>query len=352
MLRYSFNSGRGGYKSSVDAAGRIFEARQRIGGLINCSPENIAFMPNCTYALNTAIKGVAEKGSHIIISNLEHNSVARPVYALEKQSIAEYSIAQYSFDKEGTIENFRNQIRENTRAIVCMHASNVFGCVFPIKEIGEICRQNGIIFIVDAAQSAGVLDIDMKRDNIDILCAPGHKGLYGPMGTGFIALADGVKLNTLAQGGTGSRSVDFDQPEFMPDRLEAGTLNNIGIIGLSAGVDFVQSRGVGAIFTHELELCNYIYSKLKTNPEITLCTPAPDEFFSAPIISFNYGDYSSEKTAALLADRGIAVRAGLHCSPLAHTAFNTLDRGTVRVSPSVFNTRKDCEKLIFYLKNL
>ena len=133
---------------------------------------------------------------------------------------------------------------------------------------------------------------------------------------------------------------------------QAKALNNIGIIGLSAGVDFVQSRGIGAIFTHELELCNYIYSKLKTNPEITLCTPAPDEFFSAPIISFNYGDYSSEKTAALLADRGIAVRAGLHCSPLAHTAFNTLDRGTVRVSPSVFNTRKDCEKLIFYLKNL
>ena len=233
-----------------------------------------------------------------------------------------------------------------------MHASNVFGCVFPIKEIGKLAYENGIIFIVDAAQSAGVLDIDAKRDNIDILCAPGHKGLYAPMGTGFIALGDNIKLDTIVEGGTGSNSMKLAQPDNMPERLESGTLNNIGIAGLSAGADFVGSNGISSIYKHENSLMKYIYTELAKNKNVTLYTPSFNDAFLAPILSFNYKDYPSEKTASLLADKNIATRAGFHCSKLAHTAFSTDKRGTVRISPSVFTKYSECENFINILKKL
>ena len=197
MNYYSFNSGRGGYKESVNTSNMIFSCRESLSQMFGFSPENIAFTQNCTTALNYAIKGIVKPGDHIIISNLEHNAVARPVNALFEKGIIEYDLAEFSFDKEEIINNFKKLIKPNTKLIVCMHASNVFGCVFPIREIGKLAHDNGIIFVVDAAQSAGVLDIDAKRDNIDILCAPGHKGLYAPLGTGFITLGDNIKLDTI-----------------------------------------------------------------------------------------------------------------------------------------------------------
>lgn len=352
MNYYSFNSGRGGYKESVNTSNMIFSCRESLSQMFGFSPENIAFTQNCTTALNYAIKGIVKPGDHIIISNLEHNAVARPVNALFEKGIIEYDLAEFSFDKEEIINNFKKLIKPNTKLIVCMHASNVFGCVFPIREIGKLAHDNGIIFVVDAAQSAGVLDIDAKRDNIDILCAPGHKGLYAPMGTGFIALGDNIKLDTIIEGGTGSESMNLAQPDNMPERLESGTLNNVGISGLLAGTRFVNAKGISNIYKHENRLMQYVYKELSKNQNVTLYTPSFNDFLLAPILSFNYKDYPSEKTASLLAEKNIATRAGFQCSKLAHTAFGTQNRGTVRISPSVFTKYSECENFINILKKL
>ncbi|MCH5320424.1 MAG: aminotransferase class V-fold PLP-dependent enzyme [Eubacterium sp.] len=351
MKNFSFNSGRGGYRQSVLTSEKIYDVREKIGTLISFPSQNIAFTPNCTLALNMAIKGSVKRGDHIIISSLEHNAVSRPVDALARKGIITYDIAMFSFDKEELINNFKKLIRNNTSVIVCMQASNVFGCVFPIKEIGELCRKNNIRFIVDSAQGIGVIPIDSK-DNIDILCAPGHKGLYGPMGTGFMAVSDDTPLETIIEGGTGSSSMNLNQPDFLPDRFESGTLNNSGIIGLGAGVDFVRCRGIDKIYNHELCLVQMLYKEMSKNRKVIFYTPFPEKGNFAPILSFNYADYPSEKTAQLLADRGIAVRGGLHCAPLAHRTFNTIDRGTVRISPSVFTTYRECEIFINTLKKL
>lgn len=352
MNYYSFNSGRGGYKESVNTSNMIFSCRESLSQMFGFSPENIAFTQNCTTALNYAIKGIVKPGDHIIISNLEHNAVARPVNALFEKGIIEYDLAEFSFDKEEIINNFKKLIKPNTKLIVCMHASNVFGCVFPIREIGKLAHDNGIIFVVDAAQSAGVLDIDAKRDNIDILCAPGHKGLYAPMGTGFIALGDNIKLDTIIEGGTGSESMNLAQPDNMPERLESGTLNNVGISGLLAGTRFVNAKGISNIYKHENRLMQYVYKELSKNQNVTLYTPSFNDFLLAPILSFNYKDYPSEKTASLLAEKNIATRAGFQCSKLAHTAFGTQNRGTVRISTSVFTKYSECENFINILKKL
>ena len=352
MNYYSFNSGRGGYKESVNTSNMIFSCRESLSQMFGFSPENIAFTQNCTTALNYTIKGIVKPGDHIIISNLEHNAVARPVNALFEKGIIEYDLAEFSFDKEEIINNFKKLIKPNTKLIVCMHASNVFGCVFPIREIGKLAHDNGIIFVVDAAQSAGVLDIDAKRDNIDILCAPGHKGLYAPMGTGFITLGDNIKLDTIIEGGTGSESMNLAQPDNMPERLESGTLNNVGISGLLAGTRFVNAKGISNIYKHENRLMQYVYKELSKNQNVTLYTPSFNDFLLAPILSFNYKDYPSEKTASLLAEKNIATRAGFHCSKLAHTAFGTQNRGTVRISPSVFTKYSECENFINILKKL
>ncbi len=350
LKKYSFNSGRGGYKQSLDAAERIYSVREKIGDMFGFSANNIVFTPNCTLAINMAIKGSVKKGDHIIISSLEHNSVSRSVEALAQAGVVTYDIADYSYDDDITVANFSRLIRPNTRLIVCMHASNVFGVVFPIAQIGEIAKKHRIRFIVDAAQSAGVLPLNAKTDNIDILCAPGHKGLYGPMGIGFMAVGDDIELSTIIEGGTGSKSLSLIQPDFTPDRFESGTLNNLGIIALGAGVDFVNKRGIEKIYAHEMALCKFLYNSLDELKGVSLYTPFPEMKKFAPIVSFNYKDYSSEKVALMLADNNIAVRAGYHCSYLAHKSFGTLSTGTVRVCPSSFNTQKECEKFIYVLK--
>lgn len=349
---YSFNSGRGGYSASVKAAESIYNVREKVGDMFNFEPQNVAFTSNCTEALNKAIKGTVKKGDHVIISSLEHNAVFRVVYKLYKDGIIDYDIADFSFDDNETVNNFEKLINERTSLIVCMAASNVFGVIFPIRRIGEIAKKHGVTFIVDGAQGAGVIPLDSKIDNIDILCAPGHKCLYGSMGTGFIAIKEDLKLNTILEGGTGSDSINPNQPDFMPDRLESGTLNNSGIISLGAGIDFINSKGMDNIYNHELMMTDYLYNGLENNKNVKLYCPKPKKYKSVPIISFNYKDYPSEKTASLLANYNIATRAGLHCSPLAHKYFGTIDRGTVRLCPSVFTTKKQCEFFINTLKKL
>lgn len=352
LNNYSFNSGRGGYSASVNTAEQIYNVREKVADMFNFEPQNVAFTSNCTEALNKAIKGTVKKGDHVIISSLEHNAVYRVVYKLHQDGIIDYDIADFSFDEDEIVNNFKNLINSRTSLIVCMAASNVFGVVFPIRKIGELAKDNGITFIVDGAQGAGIIPIDSEKDNIDILCAPGHKCLFGSMGTGFIAIKEGLTLNTILEGGTGSDSINPNQPDFMPDRLESGTLNNSGIISLGAGIDFIKSKGIDNIYNHELMLTDYLFDGLNSNQNVKLYCPKPKKYKSVPIISFNFKDYSSEKTASILANYNIATRAGLHCSPLAHKFFGTIERGTVRLSPSVFTTKRDCEIFINTLKKM
>lgn len=349
---YSFNSGRGGYKNSVLTSQMIYKVREKIAAMINCQPQNIAFTQNCTLSLNMAIKGSVKKGDHIIISSLEHNAVSRTVQTLKDRNIVTYDVAPFSFNDGEFLHNIEMLIKDNTSLIVMTGASNVFGCKLPYSKIGALAKSKNIRFVLDSAQILGVFDVDMERDGIDILCAAGHKGLYGPMGTGFIAVREGVWLDTVIEGGTGSSSLELTQPDFLPDRLESGTLNNSGIAGLGAGIDFVKKRGIDNIYRHELKLVDYLYEKLDENSNAVLYTPYPKYGKTAPVISFNYKDYHSEKTAELLGKKGVAVRAGLHCAPIAHRFMNTEKRGTVRISPSVFTTQKECEVFINYLKKI
>lgn len=352
VAKYSFNSGRGGYKQSLACAEMIYDVREKVADFFGFSPENIVFTKNCTEALNMAIKGSVKKGEHIIISSLEHNSVSRVVNKLQLDGVCTYDVADFSFDDEITLNNFSSLIKPNTSLVVCTHSSNAFGVSLPIAKIGSLCRKNGIRFIVDGAQGAGVADINAKRDNIDILCAPGHKCLYGLMGTGFMAIADGIKLDTLIQGGTGSSSLLLTQPEFSPDRYEAGTLNNVGIISLGRGIDFIRSVGREKIYEAELSLCEYMYDAFSNMDNVTLYTPAPRKNKTMPILSFNVNLMPSERTASVLGARGICVRSGYHCSPLAHRHFDTLQGGTVRISVGAFNVKKECITLVDVVKKL
>lgn len=350
LRRYCFNSGRGGYSQSVAAAEKIYDVRVKIAKMFNCAEQNVTFTNNCTTAINTAVRGLAEKGSHLLISSLEHNAVWRTVSSLREEGITDFDIVEYSPDTDIFLNNIKEKEKSNTSMVVMLHASNVFGVVTPINEIGEYCRHKGWYYIVDAAQSAGVLPIDMKKCNISALCAPGHKGLYGIMGSGFLALGDSVIPSPLTCGGTGSHSVDWRQPEDLPDRLEAGTLNNPGIISIGAGVDFINNKGIKTVYRHEMRLSEFIYKELKNIDGVSLYIPF--EQIKAPVLSFNVGDYHSEAVASRLAEKNIAVRAGYHCAPLAHNCYGTSDRGTVRVSPCAFTTFSDCEYFLNYVKNL
>lgn len=352
LRNLSFNSGRGGYRQSIQASEMIYSARECVADFFNAEPENIIFTKNCTESLNIAIKGSVKRGEHIIISSLEHNSVSRVAEKLRKDGIITYDIADFSYDNDTVINNFENLIKNNTSLIVCTHSSNAFGVSFPIRKIGQLCKKHSLRFIVDGAQGAGVADIDMKRDNIDILCAPGHKCLMGVMGTGIMAVSKNVMVDELLQGGTGSGSLSLSQPDFSPDKFEAGTLNNAGIMSVKKGIDYINYHGRENIYNHELSLCRYLYNELDNINKVSLYTPYPEYGKTMPIISFNISDHPSEKTASLLAAKGICTRAGYHCTPLAHKHFGTFDTGTVRLSLGVFNVKKECTSFIDVVKKL
>lgn len=352
LRNLSFNSGRGGYRQSIQASEMIYSARESVADFFNAEPENIIFTKNCTESLNIAIKGSVKRGEHIIISSLEHNSVSRVAEKLRKDGIITYDIADFSYDDDTVINNFENLIKNNTSLIVCTHSSNAFGVSFPIRKIGQLCKKHSLRFIVDGAQGAGVADIDMKRDNIDILCAPGHKCLMGVMGTGIMAVSKNVMVDELLQGGTGSGSLSLSQPDFSPDKFEAGTLNNAGIMSVKKGIDYINYHGRENIYNHELSLCRYLYNELDNINKVSLYTPYPEYGKTMPIISFNISDYPSEKTASLFAAKGICTRAGYHCTPLAHKHFGTFDTGTVRLSLGVFNVKKECTSFIDVVKKL
>ena len=338
---YSANPGRGGHQPSVRTARAVYEARRNIAGFFGMSrEENVIFTSNCTEALNTVIKGVLEPGDHVVISSLEHNSVLRPIEAMD----VTYTAAQVTTDDEETIDNFRKAINEKTRLIICTHASNVFGIIPPVERLCALAHSYGIAFCLDAAQSAGTLEMYPDKDGYDFVCCAGHKGLYGPMGTGLLLINTDMDIKPLKQGGTGSESADPRMPSYLPDRLESGTINVPGILGLSAGVSFVKSKGIGRIYDHESRLIAKLYRELRDIPGVILYTGEPESVRTAPVLSFNIEGSDSESVARFLDEKyHIAVRAGLHCSPLAHRSMGTIDSGTVRIAPSAFNTVNDID---------
>ena len=344
MYKFGANAGRGFYDMSIKTTEQLYNTRKKIADFFGCeNAENVVFTYNCTMSLNMAIKGVAKKGCHFIISDLEHNSVLRTVEKLKSSGICDYSIAEVDTDDDKTINNFSKCIRKNTVAIISTGASNVFGFITPFAKIGELAHKNNILFILDAAQIAGLIPINVQNDNIDILCCAGHKGLYGPSGTGIIVFNSEMEFDTIIEGGTGSNSYSEKQPEVLPDRFESGTPNIPGIIALGYGVDFINKIGIKNIYKHEKDLILYLQKSLEKINSINLYGV---ERASAPILSFNVQDMHSEEVASILSKENIAVRAGLHCAPIAHKKMSTLDTGTVRISPSFFTSKKDIDFLI------
>lgn len=349
---YGANPGRSGHDFSVSSANQVYLCRESVDRFFNgYGSEFVSFFPNCTYALNTAIKGIVKMGDHVIISSLEHNSVLRPVHKLKEQGIVDYSVFKVGKTDEETIENFKSAFKNNTRLCVVTAVSNVFGNILPLKELSDISHNNGAYFFVDGAQGAGVVEIDMKKQEIDCLCIPGHKGLSGPMGTGAL-LHNNLDFSTIVEGGTGTASFNFSQPEAYPERLESGTLNVPCICGLRKGIEIVQRTGKEKIFLKESKLCEQLFYGLKSMPKISLYREDYDREHYAPLVSFNVENMHSEQVSNLLNSKGFAVRGGFHCAPLAHISHKTEKQGAVRVSPSVFNQEKDIKNLLNLVRKI
>ncbi|MBO5333415.1 MAG: aminotransferase class V-fold PLP-dependent enzyme [Clostridia bacterium] len=339
MMMYG-NYGRSSYEMALKTTEKVYNCRKKVARFFNASTERVIFTNNCTMALNMAIKGIAFNGCHFVISDLEHNAVLRPLEALKKCGICDYSIAKVERDVYKTIQNFEREIKKNTVAIICTGASNVFGIIPPYRYIGSLAHRYNLKLILDASQIAGVRKIDLKKDNIDILCCAGHKGLYGPTGIGVFVLNDDINLNTIVEGGTGSNSLSATQPELLPDRFESGTPNISGIIGLSSAMDFIEEKGVDKIYNHEISLIKYLQKNIEFSNDIIVYTNFFDKGIRrVPVFSFNVVNKPSEEVAALLSKDSICVRAGLHCAPLAHKKYNTDKIGVVRVSPSIFTKK-------------
>lgn len=351
-MHLSTNPGRSGHAPSMRASAEVYSVRKKLGDFFGCSsPERVIFTQNCTQSLNTAIRGLARPGDHIITSTLEHNSVTRVLESMSVSGLITYDAAPvYPGDDEKTVSSFKALIRQNTRIIVCTHASNVFGFTLPIQKIGELAEKAGLIFIVDAAQTAGTLDINMNEMKIDALCLPGHKGLYGPMGTGALILREDRFIKPLIFGGTGSESLSLNQPEFLPDRLESGTLNLPGIMGLGAGVDFVSQLGTQKIHGYEMNLCAELYNLLYNIKGVCIYSAFSPK--NVPTVAFNISGMHSEEVADLLNRDGICVRAGYHCSHSAHNYMNTVEQGAVRVSLGIYNRKNEIKKFINSLNKI
>lgn len=347
IARYGGNPGRGGHPLAVRSARLIYSAREAAARLFDAEPENCVLCMNCTHALNTAIKGVLCQGDHVIISSLEHNSVYRPVAALVKEGRITCSIAEAAEEDKETLLRIEKLIQPNTKAVIFTAASNVTGQIMPIGDIGRLCREKGICFIVDGAQGCGVIPISIKKQCISILCTAGHKGLYGISGTGLLITDGTFPIEPLLHGGTGSASRSDSQPDFLPDRLESGTQNIVGAASIKAGIEFIEQTGLDNIFRHENRLCSLFINGVKSVPEVTVYRSSKSSY--VPIVSFNIEGCSPEDTAMLLAKEGFCLRAGLHCAPLAHQ-HNGTPRGTVRFAPSVMNSDKEVAAFVICIK--
>lgn len=347
------NSSRGTHDSSLKSARAVFSARLSLAKLFNApGPEQVVFTQNSTEALNIAICGLFSPGDHVITTDLEHNSVLRPLYRLEDEGVITLSVVPA--DKYGCVkyDDFTQLIRKETRAIVCTHASNLTGNVLDLYKIGGIARASNLLLVVDASQTAGTYPIDMEAMGISVLCFTGHKGLMGPQGTGGLCIANGVEIRPFKVGGSGVQSYSRTHPLELPTRLEAGTLNGHGIAGLGAGVDFLLKKGVDAVHAYEIALAKRFYEGVSQIPSVTVY----GDFRSwdrTAVVALNIGDYDSGAVSdALEEDYGIATRPGAHCAPRMHHALGTAEQGAVRFSFSLFNTEDEVDAAIQAVKEL
>ena len=344
LYDYGANPGRSGHRLSAKTSEQVFISRDKCASFFGGEAENTVFTLNCTHALYFAVKGVcaAIGKCHVITTDLEHNSVIRPLHALFKQNRITYSIADSGDTDDDLISSVEALIRRDTAVIVMTAGCNVNGRITPLGEIAKLCKKNGICLIADCAQAAGVIPLSLQ-DGINIICAPGHKGMYGPMGTGLLITDGKFPISSLIEGGTGSVSGEIDQPAFLPDMLESGTINTPGAIALGQGADFVTSKGIDRIYAHESALCDLFAERVKDIGRIRIFRPEGLKYL--PVVSFIAEGEPSTATADMLSDNGFCLRGGLHCNFLAHKKQGTLETGTVRLAPSVFNTRSDVVKL-------
>lgn len=341
MREIGASPGRGGYRRSLEAGRILFQAREAAAGLFSISDSSrIIFTQSATGALNLALHGTLVAGDHVITTSMEHNSLLRPLYALRSKGV-ELSIIPAGPDGVVSVEDIRRAVKANTRMIAVCHVSNVCGAIQPISDLAKLCRQSGTLFLVDAAQSAGYLPIDVGHLGIDLLAVPGHKGLLGPGGTGLLYVAPHISLTSVIQGGTGGHSTAEEQPLVMPDGFEAGTHNLPGIAGLLAGIEFINERGLSVIHHHERSLLNQAEQALREIPGVTIHGPE-DPSGRCSVLSFTATGVDSAQLAVEL-DHGfdVSVRAGLHCAPLAHRTLGTLPGGTVRLSPGWSTTSEE-----------
>ncbi len=347
MQRYCGNPGRASHPLAVAAAEKIYECRCELAALFGgVDPASVVFTQNTTAALNTVIKGLLQEGDHVLLSDLEHNAVFRPVYKLAKEGTIKFDIFPTHVN-EGKIDPWRicreieRRITPRTRMLICTHASNICSAVLPLDAIGAFCRARGILFVVDAAQSAGHIDINLKQTPIDALCAPGHKGLMGPQGTGFFILRPELRAETLTEGGNGLHSLEGEMSEDVPERYEAGTLATPAIAGLCEGVREVRRRGVEQIFAHECALNAYLQEQFRRLPRVRVYAPA----HCGTVLLFSVDGIAADLVGQELSKHGICVRSGYHCTALGHATLGTPAGGAVRVSPGVFNTRRDMQHI-------
>ena len=349
MEEIGANPGRSGHLRSIEAARILYETREALSILFNIEdPSRVIFTPNATESINLALKGLLKPGDHVLTSSMEHNSVMRPLRDLERKGI-ELSVIPCS--REGTLnpQEVEKKIQSNTRMIILNHASNVIGTLLPIREVGQIARKYNLLFLVDSAQTAGAYPIDLEKDHVDLFAFTGHKSLYGPQGTGGLILGKRVQekeMIPLKQGGTGSRSEFEEQPDFLPDRFESGTLNGVGIAGLLAGIQFVHEKGVEQIRQHEMSLIKRLMEGLREIPQVKLYGPE-DGNSQIATLSFSIVDRSPSDVALRLErEFGILCRSGLHCAPAAHRTIGTFPEGTIRFGLSFFNTKEEIEAVI------
>ena len=340
------NAERGTHSASLGASRTVFSTRMKLAKFFNAEgPSNIVFTMNATESLNIAIKGILEKGDAVITTCLEHNSVLRPLYQLRDEGV---ELSFVSADKLGrpNYEEFESLMKPNTKAIISTAGSNLTGNLVDIRWVGEIAKKHGLIFVVDASQTAGVFPIDVKALNIDILCFTGHKGLLGPQGTGGLYVKDGVDVRPYLSGGTGVQTYNEHQPAEMPTRLEAGTLNGHGLAGLDAAIDYINEYGMQTIHDKEMSLMWRFYNGVKDIEGVKIYGDF-DVKDRCPIVSINLSDYESGAVSDELANRfEIATRPGGHCAPLMHKALGTVDQGAVRFSFSHFNTEEEVDTAI------
>ena len=349
IKKYCGNPGRSSHDLSIKSATKIYETRTLLAEMFNAQPENVVFTYNTTYALNIAIKSLLKYSTHVLISDIEHNSVYRPVYNLAKQKLCTFDIFSTSGSKNDIIESIKDKIKANTSLLICTHVSNVGSRALPIKEIGHLCKKNNITLIVDAAQSAGLHEIDIKAMNIGALCFPAHKGLYGPQGAGAIVFNNDNFERTVIEGGTGINSKEPNMPDFLPEIHEAGTLSTPAIAGWCESLKWIKSLDISKIRMHEEDLYDTCINLLKENNQVI--TYEMNDYAGNTLL-FNVNNKSAAYISELLNKKGICTRSGFHCSPLAHKSLKTGEGGAVRVSFSVFNSRNDVYGFIDALNDI